>query len=152
VRRAAAVLVAAALIAGCGGGGSKDAQKPAPAPNVADGQAVIRGWTEAIYKSDFEKAARYFAKDAIVQQSETIYLRTHQDAVAFGLSLPCRAKVTSITSEPHGVLLASFKLFPGVGGSCPAGGNARVRFFIRKGLIESFRQLPDKPTPHGESI
>ena len=151
MRLVAALLAAAALIAGCGGG--SDDPKPAPKPgDTASGETVIRGWTEAMYRGDFEKAARYFAKDAIVQQVETIYLRTHEDAVAFGRSLPCRAKVTSIEPEPRGVLLASFELFPGIGGTCPDGGNARVRFFIRKGLIESFHQLPDKPKPKGQSI
>jgi hypothetical protein len=147
------MLAAAALIAGCGGG--SDDQTPAPTPKprgVASGATVIRGWTQAMYRGDFDKAARYFAKDAIVQQVETIYLRTHEDAVAFGRSLPCRAKVTSIKPEPRGVLLASFELFPGIGGTCPDGGNARVRFYIRNGLIESFHQLPDKPKPKGQSI
>lgn len=155
MRALAALAVSAALIAGCGGGsGSGDPKAPPPKPSdaVASGEAVIRGWTEAIYRGDFERAARYFAKDAIVQQSETIYLRTHRDAVAFGLSLPCRAKVTSIKPEPRGVLLASFKLFPGLAGTCPQGGSARVRFYIRHGLIETWRQLPEAPQPKGQSV
>jgi hypothetical protein len=149
-----AALVLVALVAGCGGG-SKDGPSPGPpkpAPVGANGEAVIHGWTEAMYKGDYDRAARYFAKDAIVQQVETIVLRTHEDAVSFGRSLPCRAKVTSIKHEKNGVLLASFDLFPGVAGTCPDGGHARVRFFIRKGKIETFRQLPDQPTPPGQSI
>lgn len=135
----------AAALAGCGGGNAD----PKPAPPT--GEAVIHAWTEAMYRGDYDKAARYFAKDALVQQVETIVLRTHEDAVAFGRSLPCRAKVTSIKAEKNGVLLATFDLFPGVGGTCPDGGNARVRFFIRKGMIETFHQLPDQPTPPGQT-
>jgi hypothetical protein len=143
VRALAAVALALLTVAGCGGGGGS---KP------PSGEAVIRGWTQAEYDGDYDKAARYFAKDAVVQQVETIFLRTHEDAVSFGRSLPCRAKVTDIKPEKNGVLLASFDLFPGVAGTCPDGGNARVRFFIRRGKIESWRQLPDQPKPPGQSI
>ena len=153
MRRTAALLALIAIAIGGCGGSKDDNPHPAPKPSATpSGQAVIHSWTEAMYRGQFDKAARYFAPDAIVQQVETIVLRTHEDAVAFGRSLPCRAKVTSIKPEPHGVLLASFELFPGIGGTCPDGGSARVRFFIRKGLIESFRQLPDKPKPKGQSI
>jgi hypothetical protein len=148
-----AVIALVALVAGCGGGSNDDASPdPKPPPAAQSREAVIRGWTEAMYKGDYDKAARYFARDAIVQQVETIVLRTHEDAVSFGRSLPCRAKVTSIKPEKNGVLLASFDLFPGVAGTCPDGGNARVRFFIRNGKIETFRQLPDQPKPPGQSI
>jgi hypothetical protein len=159
VRRRAALAVAVAGLVlgaigcgGSGGGGATTAAKPGPGPSQArSGEAVIRGWTEAISRGDYDRAARFFATDAIVQQAGTIVLRTHEDAVAFGRSLPCRATVTGIEREPKGVLLASFDLFPGVGGTCPDGGSARVRFFIRNGLIESWRQLPDKPKPPGQS-
>jgi hypothetical protein len=151
---ATALVVTAAALAGCGGGSVDVKSGPAPPPKPDDtttGAAVIRGWTEAMYKGDYDRAARYFATDALVQQVETIVLRTHEDAVAFGRSLPCRAKVTSIKQEKNGVLLATFDLFPGVAGTCPEGGNARVRFFIRKGKIETWHQLPDLPTPQGQS-
>jgi hypothetical protein len=149
----AALAVGAIGCGGSGGGGSTTAAQPGPSPSQArTGDAVIRGWTEAIYDGDYDRAARFFATDAIVQQATTIVLRTHEDAVAFGRSLPCRAKVTDIKREPKGVLLASFDLFPGVGGTCPEGGSARVRFFIRRGLIESWRQLPDQPKPPGQTV
>ena len=50
------------------------------------------------------------------------------------------------------MLLASFDLFPGRGGTCPGGGNARVRFFIRHGQIETWRQLPDRAHGAGQSV
>jgi hypothetical protein len=154
MRRAApAMLAVLSLAAGCGGSGNPPQPSPPPAPAQSlSGASVIRGWTEAMYKGDYERAARFFATDAIVQQVTTIVLRTHEDAVAFGRSLPCRAKVTGIVPQPKGVLLASFKLFPGVSGTCAGGGNARVRFFIRHGRIETWRQLPDAPQPPGQSI
>jgi hypothetical protein len=146
VRWAATAL--AILVAGCGGSSSKPApplHKPLP------GESVVRGWTEALYNGQYERAANYFARGAIVQQSQTIVLTTHIKALAFNLSLPCRAKVTGVRQEPRGVLLASFKLFPGRGGLCAKGGTARVRFFIRHGKIESWRQLPEAPAPPGQS-
>ena len=153
MRRAAALALALAALGGCGGSGGGDGSTtvahPAPAPS---GDGVIRGWTKAIYDGDYDRAARYFADGAIVQQATTVVLRNHADAVAFGRSLPCRAKVTGIAREKNGVLLASFDLFPGRGGTCAGGGKARVRFFIRRGRIEVWRQLPDAPTPPGQSV
>jgi hypothetical protein len=148
VKRLVAAL--AVLVAGCGGA----SEKPSPPPHrtgLLPGESVVRGWTEALYNGQYERAANYFARGAIVQQSETVVLTTHIKALAFNLSLPCRAKVTGVKQEPRGVLLASFKLFPGRGGGCARGGTARVRFFVRHGKIESWRQLPEAPTPPGQS-
>jgi hypothetical protein len=146
VRRAAAALAIA--VAGCGGSSMKATTQPhKPLP----GESVVRGWTEALYNGEYERAANYFARGAIVQQVQTTVLSNHTKALAFNLSLPCRAKVTGVTQEPHGVLLASFKLFPGRAGLCARGGTARVRFFIRHDKIESWRQLPQAPTPQGQS-
>jgi hypothetical protein len=156
MRRVAALLAVAALLGGgCGGSGKDDHATPAPPkppPASASGESVIRGWTMAMYRGDYDTAARYFAVNAIIQQLQIITLRTHADAVAWGRSLPCRAKVTGIRPEKNGVLLATFDLFPGVGGTCPGGGKARVRFFIHHGRIEAWRQLPDPPQPKGQSV
>jgi hypothetical protein len=146
VRWVAAALAVAA--AGCGGSSEPS---PPPAHKLLPGEAVVRGWTEALYNGQYRRAARYFARGAIVQQSRTVVLSTYIKALAFNLSLPCRAKVTGVTQEPGRVLLASFKLFPGRGGLCARGGTARVRFFIRHGKIESWRQLPQAPAPPGQS-
>ena len=145
-----AALALAVMAAGCGG---SSGSKPSPQPHRAalPGESVVRGWTEALYKGQYERAANYFARGAIVQQSQTVVLTTHIKALAFNLSLPCRAKVTGVRQEPRGVLLASFKLFPGRGGLCARGGTARVRFFVRHGKIESWRQLPQAPAPPGQS-
>jgi hypothetical protein len=155
--RAALVAVLVGLaIGGCGGsddsktGAGNPPPKPAPSPAAADA-AVIRGWTRATYAGNYERAGSYFAPGAIVQQAETFVLGTHQDAVSFSRSLPCRAKVTGIERESRGVLLASFDLFPGRDGRCPKGGSARVRFGIHHGLIEAWHQLPEAPAPEGQS-
>ncbi len=132
----------------------KDAMKSATAPQASagDGEAVVRAWTREVYAGQFDRAASLFAPGAIVEQQDTIVLQTHGDAVAFNRSLPCRAKVTGVVSEHGGdTLLASFDLFAGPGGTCPRGGTARVRFRIRAGHIELWRQLPDAPSAPGQS-
>jgi hypothetical protein len=148
----AAAVALAVVAAGCGSS-DKLASTTTTPPHKAPlpGESVVRGWTMALYNGQYERAANYFARGAIVQQSQTVILSTHIKALAFNLSLPCRAKVTGVTQEPHGVLLASFKLFPGRGGLCAQGGTARVRFFIRRGKIESWRQLPQAPSAPGTS-
>jgi hypothetical protein len=87
-----------------------------------------------------------------VQQQKSFVLKTHDEAVFFGRTLPCRAKVTEIKMEPKGTLVATFDLFPGFHGTCPDGGTAKVRFFIRNGKIETWRQLPTAPTAPGQSV
>jgi hypothetical protein len=148
VRRAAvlAALVAACAIGGCGGCGGK-AHKTGTAPSarsLAD-EATVRLWTRALYDGHYERAARFFAPGAIVQQYGTRVLRGHAAAVAFNRSLTCRASIREIEHEKAGTLLATFNLGPGPRGGCTAGGTVRVRFFIRRGLIETWHQLPDPP-------
>jgi hypothetical protein len=156
VRRVAALLLIGVAAAGCGGGGGSDpAPKPSPNPNphaAASGEAVIRAWTKAVYDGDYGRAADLFAHRAIVQQGVTFVLTSRARAVAFNRSLPCRARVTGIEREPHGLLLASFELLPGRAGGCPDGGSARVRFMIRGGRIETWRQLPQAPGAPSQSV
>ena len=153
MRRGALLILASACVAGCGGGDPAPPDpgpKPSPRPD-ARGAAVIRAWANAVYEGDYERAGSLFAADAIVQQGRSTILRSRAQAVAFSRSLPCRAKVTRIEREPNGVLLASFRLFPGRAGGCPSGGSARVRFMIRRGKIETWRQLPQAPQAPGQS-
>ena len=149
-----AVLVAfTVLLAGCGGG-SDSARKTVPNLNDArgpSGESVIRAWTEAVYDGRYGKAADLFARRAIIQQGVTFVLTSRARALAFNRSLPCRAKVRTIEREPHGVLLATFDLFPGRAGACPDGGSARVRFMVRAGKIETWHQLPDAPSAPSQS-
>jgi hypothetical protein len=62
-------------------------------------------------------------------------------AIAFNRSLPCRGKLTSVEDEGE-TSLATFALVAGSGGpgsNCE--GSARVRFKIRQGRFERWRQL-----------
>ena len=141
-----AVALALSALAGCGGGDDGYSGPPKPDYALAD-EAVVRLWTKALYAGDYRRAAGYFAPRAIVQQGTTRVLKTRKEAIEFNRSLTCRATVASIQHEKNRVLLVRFNLGPGPGGGCSGGGTARVRFFIRGGLIESWHQLPEPGTP-----
>jgi len=140
MKRAAAVLVAAAFLAGCGG----SSDKPAPVPRQTD-REVIRGWVAALNAGDYVAAASYFAKNAVVQQNDEFHLRTQADAETFNRDLPCRADLTD-TKDEGKTTLAAFRLRAGPGGPCH--GRARVRFRIEDGKMREWRQLPEtEPGP-----
>ena len=130
---------AAVALAGCN---EHHAAKRPTQKQMAD-EATVRLWTRALYDGHYERAARFFAPGAIVQLYGTHVLRDHRDAVAFNRGLTCRASVLSIGHEPKGAVLATFNLGPGPAGGCTGGGRVRVRFFLRRGLIETWRQLPN---------
>jgi hypothetical protein len=144
VRRVAGLAAALAVVvlAGC-----DDTKKSKPGPPKPDyalaDEAVVRLWTKALYDGHYRRAASFFAPRAIVQQGTTRVLKTRAEAIAFNRSLTCRATVGSIHHEKNRVLLVRFNLGPGPGGGCSEGGTARVRFFIRGGLIETWHQLPE---------
>jgi hypothetical protein len=147
MRATLAIAAAAALIGGCSGGHAK----AGPSQKEMADEATVRLWTRALYDGHYDRAARFFAPRAIVQQYGTRVLRGHREAVAFNRSLACRASVRSIRHEPGGVLLSTFNLGPGPRGGCNGGGTVRVRFFIRRGLIETWHQLPEPPSATGSA-
>ncbi|MEX2194605.1 MAG: nuclear transport factor 2 family protein [Thermoleophilaceae bacterium] len=166
MRRALALLAIGAALgsAGCdlGGGEDDDAGAPpdrSPVPPSADhadrarpdadasDREVIDGWVKAVAGRRYERAAAYFAPNAVVEQAGEIRLRTRSDAIAFNRSLPCSAELTDVEDE-GGTSLAAFRLLPGAGGPCE--GSARVRFTIRDGLIREWRQLPEPAAPQGD--
>jgi hypothetical protein len=139
VKRLALALAAASALAGCDGGS-----------HPSDAQ-VIRSWSSALNRGDYERAASYFAPGAIVQQVQEFRLPGRRAAIAFNRSLPCRADITDIEDE-GGTTLASFRLREGPGGSGPScDGSARVRFRLREGRFREWRQLPDALPPRGQT-
>ena len=152
VRRPRATAFACALAlavgaAGCGAEGEPKTGAPSPsegatAPGQSGDERVIRAWNDAVNAGDYDRAADLFAPGAIVQQIVETRLRTHADAVDFNSGLPCRADVTDVREEADGSTIAAFALREGPTGECREGGSARVRFVIRDGQIEEWRQLP----------
>lgn len=163
MRRVGVTLVAGVLLAGCGGGSEKPhkpgrAAGPAPpAKAQSSSERVVRGWIAALNKRRYGKAADYFARGAVVQQTVPIKLTTRRAAIAFNRSLPCTAKVTDVKDEGKSVL-ATFRLFDGPGGRCePRDGSiasARVRCVISRGRFLAWHQLPESrsPEPGGRSV
>jgi hypothetical protein len=150
MRRAALAVAAAAALFGCGG--EDNGVRSAPPSARASDASVIRGWIAALNRSDYERAASYFARGAIVEQVVTFRLRDRASAIAFNRSLPCRADVTDIDDEGR-TTLAAFRLRQGPGGpGARCDGSARVRFTIRSGKFTEWRQLPEPPPPAGRPV
>lgn len=147
--RPAATLAACALVlaaAGCGAeAGESPSERTAP-PVAGSDERVIRAWSDAVNAGDYDRAANLFARGAIVQQIVETRLRTHADAVEFNSGLPCRADVTGVREARGDSTIADFSLREGRTGECSGGGRASVRFVIRDGKIEEWRQLP-APAP-----
>lgn len=157
---AAVALAVAAIAIGCGGAGPGDPTTKGEAgprgspsealpPTQGGDEAVIRGWNDAVNGGDYDRAAAYFARDALVVQVAPIRLETRADAEAFNRSLPCRADITDIEPDDDSTL-AAFELREGRTGECEEGGAARVRFVIADGKIEQWRQLPAGSEPRGD--
>jgi hypothetical protein len=154
MRGAAVALLAVLAVAGCGGGDDKPAKGPAPRPQSASpgetpsDEAAIRDWSRSLNAGEYERAASWFARNAIVVQSRTVRLPDHAAALLFNRTLPCRADITKVEDEGK-TTLASFKLRRGPGGPCK--GTARVRFTIKHGRFTLWRQLAEPAAPPGDS-
>ncbi|HYP47167.1 MAG TPA: hypothetical protein VEQ61_00890 [Thermoleophilaceae bacterium] len=149
--------VLALALAGCSVGGDGDEparerdgeSKPRSAARAEAG--AIRAWSTALNEGDYEAAAGYFAKGALVEQTRTLRLPNREAAVAFNRSLPCKADLTDLERERgRGTVLAAFRLRDGSGGPCEGG--ARVRFRFRGGKFAEWRQLPQPEQPDGPVV
>jgi hypothetical protein len=148
------LLLGLLALGGCFGGGEKQrpAPKPptpSPSPGLVSSDAVaIQDWLRSLNAGEYDRAASYFAKDAVVQQLRRTRLRTHRDAVNFLRDLPCRAALTELVDEGR-TELATFSL-SGPSGTC--GGHARVRFTVERGRITEWRQLPGRARRDRQAI
>jgi len=141
------LLAGALLLAGCGG---EEPNLSDPQRGSADERA-IRGWSAAINRGEYDEAAGFFARGAIVEQVREFRLRDRKAAEAFNRSLPCRADVTDVERE-GGSVVAAFRLKPGTGPSQSCGGDARVRFRFRDGKFSEWRQLAEPSEEEGDVI
>jgi hypothetical protein len=165
-RAAWALGLAALALGACNGGDGDPAQKPPPerrsaasggGPSITvrprrgepEEAGSIRSWSAAVNRGDYRAAAAFFAKDAIVQQTERFRLPGRAAAIAFNRGLPCRADVTDVDDEGH-TILAAFRLRAGPGGRCT--GAARVRFSFRGARFTRWLQLPEPEEPPGQVV
>jgi hypothetical protein len=132
----------ATLVAGCGGGGhdAAPARKAATVPARPGDEKVIRAWNRAVNSGHYKAAGALFAPNAIVSQSYVLQLPNRKIAAEWNSGFPCRADITVVRFEKV-TTLAGFHLREGPRGGCKKGGSARVRFTIRKGLIERWQQV-----------
>ena len=163
-----ALLVLAAVVAGCGGSDAKrfDLRTPPsgpPAPTtktltakepVTRAEArVIRGWSSQLRHGHVARAARYFALPAVVANGfDPVRISTRQEARQFNELLPCGAVVTKLERQVHHLVLTTFKLVTRTGPGaqpCGGGGTARTAFRIRHGLITQWYRVPDEDTGSG---
>jgi hypothetical protein len=143
VRYASIALVLASLLAaGCDSDSDEAETQPASAPSTEE--RIVRAWITALNEGDYDRAARYFAKGAIVDQGRPIKLPNAAAARFFNRSLPCRAELVDVDDEPGPRALASFTLSEGPGGPCE--GRARVRVTVKDGA-----NCPRGPSPPAQS-
>jgi hypothetical protein len=179
VRARHCALVAAALLAGgCGGGAGKDkpgstatapptATQPKAGPNPLDppptvpqqatGRAeaesarVIRGWSRTLRRGDVEKAARYFALPSKFQNATPVLtIDIPAERIAINEALPCGAVPIKLGSA-GAFTIVTFKLVKRSGGVCGAavGATARTAIRVAGGQIREWYRLPDAPGGNG---
>ena len=146
MRAAIACLLAAVLLAGCGGAPSPLAGERA-ASGDAD-EAVVRAWADDLRRGDVDAATARFAVPALVSNGfPEVRLDTRAKVRAFNASLSCGGRVTQLFHH-HGVLIATLMLTERPGGHCEAGTGAlaQTAFEVRDGHIVRWLRLPD-PAP-----
>jgi hypothetical protein len=121
--------------------------KPGEPPEAA----AIRGWSNALNAERYNRAASFFARDAIVDQGQPIRLPDRSAAVAFNRSLPCHAVVTDVKEEGRSIV-AAFELRPGTGPKGACDSNARVRFRFSGNKFTEWRQLVEPEQAPGRSV
>ena len=143
-------LVAVVLLAGCGGDDPEPKLNTPPQRGSAEERA-IRGWSGALNRGDYDEAAGFFARGAVVEQVREFRLRDRRAAERFNRSLPCRADVTDVERQ-GGSVVAAFRLKPGTGPAQACGGDARVRFRFRGGRFSEWRQLAQPSDEEGGGV
>jgi limonene-1,2-epoxide hydrolase len=133
-------LVAAALLAACGGG------PPSP-------ESVVRAWSNRLNEGDNDGAAKLFAPGAeIVQSGRTLTLDTTAEARAFNAGLPCSGEIVALESR-RDTVTATFVLGDRDASRCDGpGAEVRTVFRVRDGKIVLWHQLPSTQAPAGGGV
>ena len=129
-RRLVLLLVALALAAGC------DDEQPSGVHSPEG--VMIRDWLLAVKNGDYDHAADFFARGAIIDQGRPFRLNSRAAARFFNATLPCHADLVRLRDEGE-MVLATFRLEAGPGGPCK--GRVQVRYTIEDGRFTEWRQL-----------
>lgn len=152
--RIVVVVVAATVLAGCGGDHAQKlpttSQAPPPAPRVralpANPQevAVIRRWSDTLRAGRVNAASRFFHVPALAQNGgPELPLKSLTDVRIFNSSLPCGAVLLDARRVAGGYTLAVFRLTDRPGGGCGTGTGQRAAaaFRFQDGLISDWRRV-----------
>jgi hypothetical protein len=163
-RLSAAVVVATAVLAGCGGSSHHSRPRPAhpktgesrartsPTLHPADPKrvAIVRAWADALRAGHVRKAATYFAIPAIAQNGgPELLLRDRAGVRAFNAGLPCGADVVRAVRVAR-YTIVTFVLTerrgrtPGCGDA--TGRLAATAFAFRRGKISEWRRVTIPPS------
>jgi hypothetical protein len=121
---------------------------PLKATGAGDPKAikVIRLWTDALRRSDVDRASALWAVPSKVQNGTPVLtLATFADVRLFNDSLSCGSQLVSALGARNGFTVAVFKLTDRPGADCGTGtGNhARTAILVRGGRIAEWYRLPD---------
>ncbi len=145
--RVAVVVVAALVVAGCGGSSGN---------RLADATKVIGGWSSALRHGELRTAAKYFALPSLFVNgagdgAEVIRIRTAAQAQLVNATLPCGARLVSVHREGrffNGRFLLTGRPGPGGSDCVPgAGETAYVDFAISGGKITEWIRVPAETGP-----
>ena len=111
--------------------------------SVGATKEVVRKWSARVNAYDNEGVARLFARPAAVAQGGVIYaLRTYEEIALWHRSLPCAARIVSITVKGQDAT-AVFVLRNGPHRRCDApGGKVAAVFRVSGGKIRAWAQIP----------
>jgi hypothetical protein len=172
-RSATAVLVALAMVAAMGCGGSKQKPKPSPEqvardlappptddlalpPNVPDratgpatgaSRRVINRWLKQLRHGHVKAAAHYFALPSKFQNATPVLtVNTERERIAVNTSLSCGAVATGMGGA-GAYTIVTFRLTKRPGGDCGTGvgGTARGAIRVERRMITEWYRLPDDP-------
>jgi limonene-1,2-epoxide hydrolase len=131
-------IVLLAALAGCGGAGTSP-------------RSVVFAWSDALRANDNGRAARLFAKDAVViQGSLARTFHTRAQAVDWNARLPCSGKVVSV-QQRGSTATATFRLGNRKGSPpCgdPPGAEVVVVFVVEDGKIILWDQIGSQIVSH----
>jgi hypothetical protein len=117
-------------------------------PTQADAERtrpILRGWANALRRSENARAARYFSLPAIVAQGTAQRLETRAQVQAFNVALPCGARLLGVDHVQRYVV-GTFRLTLRPNHVCTVKGrHVRVAFVMRGHKISEWREVPNVP-------
>jgi limonene-1,2-epoxide hydrolase len=138
-----AILLGLLALTACGG------------KKTASASEVVRAWSAALDRYDYEQAGRLFADGARIIQNGELTLATHADAVHWNAALPCGGRISHLEIRSKNQVLAVFELEERPHHHCDGpGAQAATLFEVEDGRIVLWHQtaVPEEFAPGGQVI